>query len=193
MTAGAYDPHVGMVVEGRGDEFALPVLLRKWLQERSGWRDVLGKPVPCHGRDKAMRLSGLEGYVATAAGRPGCCGVLVVLDAETDAACELGPELHVRARNVAGKPVVVILAEPKFEAWFVASAETMELPGLVYRSDCDPEWLIRSALDVKYVKPTWQPRLASRVNFGLGTQRSRSLLRLLERFDQLRGEIPENV
>lgn len=192
MTPSPSAPHVGLVVEGRGEEFALPVLLRKWLREQAGdWRDILGKPVPCHGRDKALVPLGLEGYVATAAARPGAVGVLVVLDAESDAACELGPELAERARGITGKPVEVCLAEPKFEAWLVSSAESLGLQGLEFRRDRDPVTLIREALEVKYVKPTWQPRLASRVDFGLALDRDPSLLRMMGKVESLIARMPE--
>lgn len=190
MTAATDAPHIGLVVEGRGEEYALPVLLRKRLQESAEWRDLLGKPVPCHGRDKALKPRGIEGYVATAAGRPGCCAVLVVLDAEGDPACILGPDLQTRAAEVTGKPVAVCLAEPKFEAWLLASAETLAIPELQFRRDRDPVTLIRESLDVKYVKPTWQPRLASRVDFAIALPRDSSLARLaakLKEFAELAG------
>jgi hypothetical protein len=190
VTAEADAPHVGLVVEGRGEEYALPVLLRKRLAESSDWRDLLGKPVPCHGRDKALTERGIEGYVATAAARPGCEGVLVVLDAEEDAACVLGPALFARASDVAGRPVSICLAEPKFEAWLVASAETLELQGLGFRRDRDPVGLIRDALPVKYVKPTWQPRLASRVDFAMAVPRDPSLSRMLRKFEELVARVP---
>lgn len=185
MTATADAPHVGLVVEGRGDQFAVPAMLRKYLTERGEYRDILGKPVPCHGRDKAVAPGGIEGYVATAATRPGCRGVLAILDGEGDGVCELGPLLRERAQTTTGKPVFVCLAEPKFEAWLVASAESMELEGLTYAPDRDSIALIKGAMNVKYAKPTWQPRLASRLDFAVARPRSRSLDRLLSKLDDL--------
>lgn len=189
MTARPTDRHVGLVVEGRGDLYALPVLLRRWLQRRGDWRDVIGKPVPCHGRDKALAPSGVEGYVATAASRPGCIGVVVVLDAETDPACRLGPNLRARAMGITSKRVAVCLAENKYEAWLIASAETLSIEGLVYDPARDPESLLRAALPVKYVKPTWQPRLSERVDFNVACSRSPSFARMLAKFDELVAEI----
>ena len=192
MTASPSAPHVGLVVEGRGDEYALPPLLRRWLYRSEMWADILGKPIPCHGREKALAPNGLEGYVATAAGRPGCVGVLVVLDAENDAACELGPGLTTRAQAVTGKPVAVCLAEPKYEGWLVASAETMELTSLTYSTTRDPGALIVEALrPAKYVKPTWQPRLSERLDFDLACGRASSLKRTLEKFDGLTAHVEQ--
>jgi hypothetical protein len=166
-------------------------LLRKWLYEREEWRDVLGKPVPCHGRDKALRPSGIEGYVATAASRPGCRAVLAVFDGEGDPVCELGPALLARAAEVTGKPVAVCLADPKFEAWFVASAESLELEGLTFRTDHDPVGLVRQSLGRSYVKPTWQPRLANRIDFGIACERALDLARLVTTLDGFVGLIDQ--
>src|SRR6266699_356164 len=137
MTASADVPHIGLVVEGRGDAGALPLLLRKWINSRGDYRDLLGRPVVCDGRDRAIVPDGIEKYVAVAAARPGCQAVLVVLDAEGDPACELGPVLLTRAG-----------------------------------------------------KNTWQPRLTNRVDINTATQRSKSLKRMLERFDALLAHMP---
>jgi hypothetical protein len=185
MTAGAEDPHIGLVVEGRGENESAPQLLRTHLYSREEYRDILSSPVVCHGRGKALRHSGIEGFVATAAGRPGCRAVLVILDADEDAACELGPEILARAQAVTAKPVVVCLAEPTYEEWLLASAETLELDGLTFVASRNPESLIRSALPVKYVKPTWQPRLTARMDIALAASRSPSLSRLLARLESL--------
>jgi hypothetical protein len=185
VTANVDEPHIGLVVEGRGEIESLPLLLRRQLHTTGEWRDILGKPIPCHGREKALRRRGIEGYVATAASRPGCRAVIVTLDAETDAACELGPNLLERSKAVTDTPVAICLAEPKFEGWLVASAETLEIPGLEYRTDRDPAGLIRHYLDAKYVKPTWQPRLTARLDIELASGRSQSLARLLAKLAEL--------
>src|SRR5687768_7727759 len=134
MTAPVDEPHIGLIVEGRGEREAAPLLLRAHLYATGEYRDLLGAPVVCHGRDKALRQAGVEGFVATAAGRPGCVGVIVILDSDDDHACELGPQILERAVAITPKPVLVCLSEPSFEEWIVASAETMELEGLVYDS-----------------------------------------------------------
>lgn len=186
MTASAADPHVGLVVEGAGDRNAVPVVLRRHLLASGEYRDILGKPVPAHGRDKALAEGGLEGYVATAGLRPGCVGVLVVLDGEGDCVGELGPALHSRIADLIGKPVRVALADRDFESWIFASAETLDLD-LAFHENSNAQAEIKSALrPAKYVKPTWQPRLAHRMDLTLAGQRSPSLARAIARFDELR-------
>lgn len=101
MTATYGEPRIELVVEGPGDAKAAPLLLRDWMHLRGDYRDLLGKPIPCNGRENATCLGGIEGYVATAAARPGCKAVLVILDGEGDDVFELGPRLLGRLRSVA--------------------------------------------------------------------------------------------
>lgn len=190
MPARPSDPHIGLVVEGAGDRSALPVLLRAHLYADHEFRDILGKPVPAHGREKATGDGGIEGYVATAGLRPGCVGVLVVLDGEGDCVAELGPTLLQRASSVIGKPVRIALADRDFESWIYASAESLDL-NLEYAENVAGQGAIKAALKPqKYVKPTWQPRLASRMDLPVAIGRSPSLARAIERFDELRGLLP---
>lgn len=191
MSARPTDPHIGLVVEGAGDRNALPILLRSHLQNCGEYRDILGKPVPLHGRDKAIVPNGIEGYVATAGSRPGCLGVLVVLDGEGDCVAERGPQLADRARSVVGIPVNVALADHDFEDWIYASAETLSLPDLVFEPDRRGVTVIKAALRPSaYTKPVWQPRLTSRMDAQLAAGRSDSLRRMLQRFDELVGLVP---
>lgn len=187
MTAAIGAPHIGVVVEGRGEIQAVPLLLRRWLQEQGDFRDILGKPIPFNGRSNALKPNGIEGKVAVAAGRPECRGVLVVLDGEGDPVCQLGPSLLERAcAEAGGKPVVIALADNKYEAWLMASAETLGLPRLEYSGTRDPLSAIVEAMKPEsYIKTVMQPRLTQRINFGLAIPRSRSLRRLLAHFDDL--------
>jgi hypothetical protein len=190
LTAQPHSPHIGLVVEGRGDAEAVPLLLRRWLERRGLFQDVLGKPVTCNGRDKALKENGLEGKVAVAAARPGCVGVLVVLDGEGDPVCSLGPTLLTRVNDIA-VPVAVALADSQFESWLVASAESLSLSNLAYSTTQNAEAALKTALrPEKYVKPYWQPRLAHRLDFDIALPRANSLRRALDRFDGLLNALP---
>jgi hypothetical protein len=184
MTAAFNSPHIGLVVEGPGDANSLPILLRKWLALREDYRDLLGKPIPCNGRENATVLNGIEGYTATAASRPGCKAVLVVLDAEKDCAAHMGPTLLSRAIEVCPVPVILCLAEHHWEDWLYASAETLEIDGFTYEEG-KRKALSLALRPTKYVKPTWQPRLTARMNVELAISRSKSLARMLKKFDSL--------
>ncbi|GAA3820225.1 hypothetical protein GCM10023083_62000 [Streptomyces phyllanthi] len=184
MTAVYGEPHIGLVVEGPGDAKSAPILLRNWLQLRGQYVDVLGKPVPCNGRENATCVGGVEGYVATAAARPGCKAVLVILDGEGDDVRELGPQLLRRLQRVTHLPAAVCLADRNWEDWLYASAETLRIDGFSY--EAGKRKSIAAALKpTKYVKPTWQPRLTARMDIPLAASRSASLERLLQKFDAL--------
>lgn len=186
MTAPAGSPHIGLVVEGPGDVRAVPMLLRAHLATRNDYADVLGKPVPFHGKGNATTPGGIEGYVATAA-RPGCVGVLVVLDADDELVCHEGPLLLARAQPVIAHPVVVAIAERDYEDWLFASVETLALDNpQEFDASRGKSAIQRGLSPEKYVKPTHQPRLTSRVDIALATSRSRSLARTLAKFDELR-------
>jgi len=187
MTPPASAPHLGLVVEGRGEIQAVPLLLRRRLAERRIYADLVGKPVPCNGRPNALKPKGIEGKVAVAAVRPGCRCVLVLLDGEGDPVCELGPELLDRSRSAAaGKEVLVSLADAKFEDWLVASAESLGVSGLSYSPERDAVGVLKEALHPrKYVKPFWQPRLTNQLDFSLASGRNPSLARFLAKFDAL--------
>lgn len=195
MTASAEDPHIGVVVEGPGDSLALPILLRIWLQGRDDFRDVLGKPAICNGRERAIAKDGIERYVAAVAARPGCRAVLIVLDSEGDPACNLGPQLMARAQNATRLPVSICLAERCWEDWLHASIETLDLGSeLVYQENSRGMGVIVKALQPrKYVKPTWQPRLTARMDIEKARKRSPSLARTLERFDLLLSYLPNEA
>lgn len=184
MTADVNSPHIGLVVEGPGDAKSLPILLRKWLEHHQDYRDILGKPIPCHGRDNATVANGIEGFVATAASRPGCVAVLVVLDAERDPLMQLENDLQERAKLVCRVPVVVKLADHHWEDWLYASAETLQIPDFTYEEG-KRKSVSQALKPTKYVKPTWQPRLTARMDVEIAARRNLSLRSMLEDFDAL--------
>lgn len=192
MTASPDEPHVGLIVEGPGDAKSLPLVLREWLAQRGDFRDILGKPAICNGRERAIVAEGLEGYVAAVTARPGCQAALVVLDAEGDSACDLGPKLLTRAMAITRLPVAVALAERCWEDWLYASIETLRIGSeLTYDQRYRGTPIIKEALrPAKYVKPTWQPRLTARMDIGLAGSRSPSLSRMLQKFDELVDQSP---
>ncbi|MFJ6787012.1 hypothetical protein [Streptomyces angustmyceticus] len=184
MTAAYGEPHIELVVEGPGDAKAAPLLLRNWLRLRGEYKELLGKPIPCNGRENATCLGGIEGYVATAAARPGCKAVLVILDGEGDDVCNLGLGLMQRLQSVTHLPAAVSLADHHWEDWLYASAETLQIPNFDYEEGKRKS--IAAALKpIKYVKPTWQPRLTARMDIELAASRSPSLRHFLRKFDEL--------
>lgn len=185
MTAPQGAPHIGLVVEGPGDKTALPLLLRQHLANRFEYADILGKPIPLKGKGSATVANGIEGYVLAAA-RPHCKGILVVVDADDDPSCQLGPDLLKRAQSVTDVPVVVVVAERDYEDWLYCSVETLDLGEVRWDPSARGKNALRSLLaPEKYVKSTMQAKLTSRIDLEHARTRSTSLDRLLRKFDHL--------
>jgi hypothetical protein len=173
------------VVEGRGDYGAAPIVLRKYLQSIGEYRDILGSPVNVKGVGNVSKPGGIERFVSAVGNRPGCRGVLVILDSDDNAVCELGPTLAARIQDSCACPVAVALADRDFEDWIVASAESLDL-GFGWSDTSRGLTLIEDALYPRaYTKPVDQPRLAAKIDLDLARGRSYSFNRLLERFDSL--------
>ena len=115
---------VSCVVEGKGEEQALPVLLRR-LAERVD--PSLAVKVPRPVLLKRNRLVELEHRLQLAINKTnGLGGVLILLDADKDCPKHLGPALVIRAAKVCGLvPFGLVLAKMEFESWFLAAAESI--------------------------------------------------------------------
>ena len=165
------------IVEGHGEVKAVPILLRRlWEEEPSlampeiQSRDVIRIP-----RSKLLRAGELERAVELAARRCGSDGaILVLVDADDDPACELGPQLQARARGA--RPdmrVAVVLAVREYEAWFLAAAPSLsgsaDLPDELSPPN-DPEgirdakgWLSARMPSSRYREVIHQPKLTAKM------------------------------
>jgi hypothetical protein len=116
------------IVEGQGEVAALPVLLRRLTLRIDGdrWADVR-TPIRV-GRGSIIKAGGLERYVDLASRTAlGGGSVLLVLDADDDCPATLGPVLLARAQAVRPDvPKAVVLANREYEAWFLASATSLQ-------------------------------------------------------------------
>src|SRR5262245_55855848 len=178
------NPHIGLIVEGKGEKESVPLLLRRHLQSLNEYRVGLGKPIVTNGRSGMTKPGGIEGFVAAAVARPGCVATLIVADSDKDAVCKLGPDLLKRAQSITNKLVVVALAEKNFEDWLYASVETLELGEERYDPHESAMYAIKRLVRQnggKYVKPIWQPRLTNRVDISMLAQRSTSFARLVQK------------
>ena len=114
------------IVEGHGEESAVPVLLRRLCHDEArAWGVKIEKP---HRRPrsqlvkqdtfrKAVRVAGLA---------PDTIGILVLFDADDDCPAELVLELDRWARDAAGGiPCPIVIANREYEAWFLAGIESL--------------------------------------------------------------------
>ncbi|MBN9525183.1 MAG: DUF4276 family protein [Alphaproteobacteria bacterium] len=108
------------IVEGHGEVEAVPVLLRRLVSHR-GVTVAPAFRLPRTKMTDCQEFRSAIAYGALKAGPAG--GVLVILDADDDPACRIGPMLLDIARTMARDcPVGLVAAEREFEAWLLASA-----------------------------------------------------------------------
>lgn len=113
------------IVEGQGEEAALPVLLRRLADAAQAWEMRVARP---H-RRRRMQLvqkDSLQTAVKVARLTPGCAGILILLDADDDCPKDLAPRLaHWAAEAAAAIPCAVVMAHREYEAWMLASIESL--------------------------------------------------------------------
>ena len=116
---------LGLIVEGHGEYYAAPILVRR-VAASIGVTDVtwtvLRQP-----RSMILKPGELERAVILLGNKVGDGGaILVLIDADDDAACQLGPELLRRARAARlDRPIGVVLAVREYEAWLLTSASSL--------------------------------------------------------------------
>lgn len=168
------------IVEGHGEHEAVPILIRRIVQELdpSLHIDVL-KPVRIS-RSKIGKPGELERAVNLAAREfPGKGGILILLDSDDECPAKLGPELLARATAARSDvALAVVLAKQECEAWFLASAEALRgLRGLSATLQPPPdseairgakEWLSRHMPGSQQYRETLdQPALSARFDLNL--------------------------
>lgn len=119
---------IGAIVEGHGEEQAVPILLRRFAGERLDPPRMLEQPVMLRvSKDKLKKRGEMERSIELVARRLGGRGaILVLMDADDDPVCVLGPELLQRARAARPDlPIAVVLANREFEAWFLAALTSL--------------------------------------------------------------------
>lgn len=118
---------LGLIVEGQGDAKAAPLLVKKILQElKPGFVLQIEEPfrVKRHQVVKEEEFRRAMEFMSRKVGNQG--RVLMLLDADDDLPCELGPRLRGWARKHHGHvKVEVAIARRTFEAWFIASAMSL--------------------------------------------------------------------
>lgn len=125
----------------------------------------------------------------------GCAGILVVFDADDDAACVIGPELA-RTTQSAGinTPCRVVLAVREIEAWLIAGIESLRgyrgipahlsAPGNVETIRGAKEWL-NQRLQTGYKATIDQEPLLLRFDYQSARRLAPSLDKFLRDLDSL--------
>jgi hypothetical protein len=164
------------IVEGHGDETAVPVLLRRLCAQLAPTRAVeVLRPIrlPRTQLEDATRLGRVVELAVRKAQPEGA--VLLLMDA--DEACPV--DLADRVRKVLGGTVGgvrkgLVFAQREFEAWFLASASSLagfrgfpvglQAPARPEEVAGAKEWLSRMARPSRYSETVDQPALAARMD-----------------------------
>jgi hypothetical protein len=115
------------VIEGEGEVEAIPLLVRRICSDILGFFALkTTRPVRIP-RSTLVRPGELERAIRLAqTAVDGKGPVLVVLDADEDAPCELGPRLKARALMIArANRLSIVIPKYEFETWFLAAAESL--------------------------------------------------------------------
>lgn len=191
------------MVEGHGDVEAVPIVVRRIVQQILPPVIVQVTAPLRTPKSRLVKPGELERAVELAARRmAGGGGVLIVLDSDDDCPAQVGPALLARAASVRnGLPIAVVLAKSEFESWFVAAAESVAgsvgLPvGL--QAPADPEsirgakeWLTDRMLGTRSYSSTLdQPVLARQFDLARA-RRADSFEKLCRETARLLSQVPD--
>lgn len=188
-------PGLILVVEGDGDKLAMPALVNRLLAESGHvlWH-VDSRRTKTVGQIGTLRKC-LGDYVEyLRAERPGA--VLFVVDLDDECPKRAAYEIAARVREAQLPfPVAVVFAKCEYEAWLLASIETVSADpvrfeeALSYPDDPDErrgakEW-IQHRTRPAYDPPRDQKAFTARIDSALAHERSRSFRRLCHALDEL--------
>ena len=117
---------IAAIVEGDGEVQAVPLLLRRLAHSLGSWEVECLRPAPL-ARAKIPREPDLKKHIELQARRTGPGGIIVILlDADDDCPANLGPKLTSWAyEQRPDRRFVVSVIPREFEAWFLASADSL--------------------------------------------------------------------
>ncbi len=187
---------IASIVEGHGDEKAVPLLLRRLFQELAGVpyvdvirpiRIVRSKLVQDATLLKAVDLAELK-LASTHCERK---WIIIIFDADEDLACRLAPQLLSKLQEQrAHLDISIVLPVPEYETWFVAAAESLEkylhiddvtVPFNPEQTKTKKAWL-QQRFRGRYTETIEQAALTSVMSLALCRERSAS-------FDKLCREV----
>jgi hypothetical protein len=186
---------IAPIVEGHGEDSAIRILLERIWYElfRGQYLDVL-KPIRSK-RQKFVNEPREFGRVVDLAALklqenraddPEM--ILILLDADKDLPCVLGPDLLKKGRSHRGDvDLSCVIANVDYETWFVAAAPSLSehLDLSEYEADLDPEtarlgkgWIKQRIRRVKYSETVDQPSLTKAMDLALCREKSPSFDKL---------------
>lgn len=118
---------LGLIVEGHGEVQAAPLLMRRLLKELAPALHPAVLPPHRVARGQLVKEAEFQRAIEFMARKVGEEGrILVLLDADDDLPCQLGPRLLDWARkHRPDRAISVVVAVREYEAWFLAAAASL--------------------------------------------------------------------
>jgi Domain of unknown function (DUF4276) len=183
------------IVEGQGEDNSVRTLLeRVWYELLGGeYIEVLkalrGKRLKLVNEQELERALDLAVSKLRAKHSDDPTMVLILLDADSDLPCILGPQLLARARDLrSDADISCVIVNEEYETWFVAAAESLTAFMDLARGPAVPEdperthqrkkWVQDRFRGIRYKPAADQPRMTQAMNLALCRQRSPSFDKL---------------
>lgn len=192
------------IVEGYGDVEALPVLLRRLIDEAQVWGVDIGRPIRKR-RDQLVSETEVKKAVRLALLQPDCRAILILFDGNSDCPAKLAPTVQAWAATAAANvPCGVVIAHREYEAWFLAAIESLRGHRSVKddaESHLDPEnprgakeqLEARMRAGTSYLERTNQPAFSTSFSLSDAYRRSRSFRKLVSSFGLLVRSMGQEV
>jgi len=190
-------PCIVPIVEGHGEKVAVPLLLRRILSSYEMWQWTVARPIQVGNLNK-LKMK-LPSFIKYALKYKDCAGILILLDLDDGCPAMENKNLSKLLHNLhLTCPVPVVFAHREYEAWFLASIETIasdknnKFPqNLIFTKDVESkrgvkEWLSSQLPHGYSYKPTVdQARLTNLIDIRIAHKRSRSFRRLCHAIEQI--------
>lgn len=192
------------IVEGHGDVAAFPVLLRRLLAEAGRSTIGVGRPIRRR-RHELVREFDVHKAVRLAISKQNCRAILILFDGDTDCPAELGPAVRAWATASAGGiPCEVVLAHREYEAWFLATIESIRgRRGILSDAESHPspeeprgakeQLEARMRAGTSYIETTDQPALSALFSMSDAYRRSRSFRKLTRSIGVLLSSLQQDL
>ncbi len=193
-------PTLVPIVEGHGEVEAVPELVRRILQHHQAYEILVDRPIR-QPRSRLAKEDTFKTAVAVARKQPDCAAILVVFDADKACPADLAPQLlRWGVEQLGDFPLWVVMAKIEYEAWLIASIETLRghrnirpdaLPPVDVEAIHDAKGWLSAQMPalLEYVETSDQVALTTALDFRLAHQRSASFRKLWRDLVQLAEQL----